>query len=109
MAALFALEFCCEMGFFNIESEDDSLQVINGLCSPDFFLYRIGHTLYGTINQKVSYFSVCKWSHCCREANEVAHVLARKASSKCLSHCWVEDLSFFMSSASFRDVLVSRL
>jgi hypothetical protein len=61
------------------------------------------------INQKVSYFSVCKWSHCCREANEVAHVLARKASSKCLSHCWVEDLSFFMSSASFRDVLVSRL
>jgi hypothetical protein len=31
MAALYALEFCCEMGFVNIESEGDSLQVIKGL------------------------------------------------------------------------------
>jgi ribonuclease HI len=108
MAALFALEFCCEMGFSNIESEGDSLQVIKGLCTPDFSLDRIGYFMEA-IKQKVSCFSVCKWSHCCREANVVAHVLARKASSKCLSYCWVEDLPFFISSASYRDLLVSRL
>jgi hypothetical protein len=89
MTALCAMEFCCDMGFVNIESEGDSLQVIKGLCKP--------------------YFSVCKWSHCCREANEVAHLLARKASSHCLSHVWVEDLPLFIYSSSFRDLLASRL
>jgi hypothetical protein len=39
----------------------------------------------------------------------VAHILARKASSKCLSHVWVEELPLFISSAAFRDFLVSRL
>jgi hypothetical protein len=96
------------MGFVNIESDGDSLQVIKGLCSLDFSLDRIGHFM-DAIKQKISCFSVCKWSHCCREANEVVHILIRKASSKCLSHCLVEDLPFFISSASFRDLLVSRL
>jgi hypothetical protein len=111
MAALFALEFCCEMGFVNIKSEGDSLQVIKGLCSPEFSLDTIGHFM-DAIKQKVSCFSVCKWSYCCREASEVAYILPRKASSKCLSHVWVEDLPFFfffISSTSFRDLLASRL
>jgi hypothetical protein len=108
MAALFALKFCCEMSFVNIESEGDSLQVIKGLCSPEFSLDRIGHFM-DAIKQKVSCFFVCKWSHCCREANEVAHILVRNTSSKCLSHVWVEDLPFFISSTSFKDLLNSRL
>jgi ribonuclease HI len=108
MAALCAMEFCCDMGFVNIESEGDSLQVIKGLCRPDFSLDRIRHFM-DAIKQKISRFSVCKWSHYCREANEVAHLLARKASSHCLSHVWVEDLPLFISSSSFRDLLASRL
>jgi hypothetical protein len=108
MAALFTLRFCCEISFINIKSESDSLQVIKGLCSPEFFLDRIEHFM-DAIKQKISCFSVCKWSHCCRETNEVAHILARKASSKCLSHVWVEDLPFFISSTSFRNFLASRL
>jgi ribonuclease HI len=108
VAALFALYFCFEMGFTNIVSEGDSLQVIKGLCVPDFFIDRIWHFMEA-IRQKASCFSVCKWSHCCRETNEVAHVLARKASSKCLSFCWVEELPFFISSAFYRAHLVSRL
>jgi hypothetical protein len=108
MTALCAMEFCCDMGFVNIESEGDSLQVIKGLCKSDFSLDRIGHFMVA-IKQKISYFSVCKWSHCCREANEVANLLARKASSHCLSHVWVEDLPLFISSSFFRDLLASRL
>jgi ribonuclease HI len=108
MAFLFALEFCCEMGFVNIESKGDSLQVMKGLCSSDFSLDRIGHFM-DAIKQKISYFSICKWSHCYREVNEVAHILARKTFPKCLSHCCVENLPFFISLASFRDLLISRL
>jgi ribonuclease HI len=108
MAALFALEFGYEMDFVNIESEGDSLQVIKGLCNPDFSLDRFGHFM-DAIKQKASCFFVCKWRHCYREANEVAHILARKASSICLSHVWVEDLPYFISSTSFRDLLASRL
>lgn len=33
-----------------------------------------------------SCFSVGKWSYCFREANEVVHILTRKAFSKCLSY-----------------------
>jgi len=108
MAALFALEFGYEMDFVNIESEGDSLQVIKGLCNPDFSLDRFGHFM-DAIKQKASCFFVCKWRHCYREANEVAHILVRKASSICLSHVWVEDLPYFISSTSFRDLLASRL
>jgi hypothetical protein len=74
----------------------------------NFSLDRIGHFV-DAIKQKASCFSVCNWSHCCREANEVTHILARKASSKCFSHVWVEELPLFISSAAFRDFLVSRL
>lgn len=102
------MEFCCEIGFVNIESEGDSLQVIKGLCSLEFSINRIEHFM-DAIKQKVSCFSICKWSLCCKEANEVAHILARKASAKCLSHVWVDDLSFFISSTSFRGLLASRL
>jgi len=108
MAALFALDFCLDLGLANIVCEGDSLQVIKGICNEDGQQDRIGHFLLG-ISQRASCFSVCKWSHCCREANVVAHLLARKASSMCLSCCWIEVLPLFMSSASLRDFLVSKL
>jgi len=109
MAALAALDFCSDMGCVSIECEGDSLQIIKGVSSSDHSLDRIGHFL-DAIKQKVAGFSVCKWSHCFRDANEVAHLLARRASSKDdFSHVWVEDMPLFISSVSFRNLLVSRL
>jgi hypothetical protein len=108
MVAFFALEFCCEIGYVNIESEGGSLQIIKGVCSSDYSLVRIGHFL-DAIKQKVASFSVCKWSHCYRDANEVAHILARRASSTGLSHVWVEEMLVFISPACLRDFLVSKL
>jgi hypothetical protein len=107
MAALFALEFCIVMGCSKIVSEGDSLQVIKRMCDPDALLDRIGHYMEA-IRQKASSFSVCTWVHCCREANVVAHILVREASSKCLSNCWVEEMTLFISIASYRNYLVSR-
>ncbi|XP_062171126.1 uncharacterized protein LOC133876913 [Alnus glutinosa] len=108
MATLVALDFCCEMGYVNIQCESDSLQIIKGVCNSDHPLDRIGHFI-DAIKQKAAGFSVCKWSHCYRDANEVAHILAKRASSNGISHVWVEEMPLFISSASFRDLLVSRL
>jgi hypothetical protein len=55
MSTLCAMEFCCDMGFVNIESGGDSLQVIKSLCRPDFSLDRIGHFM-DAIKQKISFF-----------------------------------------------------
>jgi len=88
MATLFALEFCCELGYVNVVSEGDSLQIIKGVCDSDYSLDRIGHFL-DAIRQKVSEFSECKWSHCPRDANKVAHCLARRASSLGLCNVWL--------------------
>jgi hypothetical protein len=85
MVALLAIDFCMEMGFSKIVSECDSLQVIKDPSSL-FFFFRIGHYVE-TIRQKASEFSSWSWIHCRREANDVAHVLAKEASSKCLSNC----------------------
>jgi hypothetical protein len=108
MAALFALEFCCDLGYVNVVSEGDSLQIIKAVCDSDYPLHKIGHFLEA-IKQKAGGFSVCNWSHCARDANEVAHLLARRASSYGLCNVWTETLPLFISSACFRDFLVSRL
>lgn len=108
MAALAALDFYSELGVVSIECEGDSLQIIKGVSSTGHSLDRIGHFL-DAIKQKAASFSVCKWSHCLRNANEVAHLLARRASSRCFSHVWVEEMPLFISAASFRDLSVSRL
>jgi len=108
MAALVALDFCSDLGVNNIECEGDSLQIIKGVSSTDYTLDRIGHFL-DAIKQKAASFLVCNWSHCFREANEVAHLLARRASFRCCSNVWVEDMPLFISSVSFRDQMVSRL
>lgn len=107
IAAIFALEFCIVIGCSKIVSEDDSLPDIKRMCDPDALLDRIGHYMEA-IRQKASTFSVCTWVHCCKEANVVAHVLVREASSKYLSNCWVEEMPLFISTASYRDYLVSR-
>jgi hypothetical protein len=108
MAALFALELCCDLGYVNIVSEGDSLQIIKGVCDSDYPLDRIGHFLEA-IKQKVGGFSVCKWSHCSRDANEVAHLLARRASLYGLCNVWTDNMPLFISSACIRDFLVFRL
>jgi len=60
--------------------EGDSLRVIKEICDLRSLYVRIGHYVEA-IRQNASRFSSCSWVHCCREANDVAHVLAREASS----------------------------
>jgi ribonuclease HI len=102
MAALAALDFCCDLGMDSIECEGDSLQIIKAVSSSGHSLDIIGHFL-DALKLKAASLSTCKWNHCLREANEVAHLLARRASLRCFSHVWVEAMPLFIASASFRD------
>jgi ribonuclease HI len=108
MAAYSAMNFCKDMGFSKIICEGDSLQVVKAICDPSSTFVKIGHFV-DAIRKDASDFTSCSWAHCCREANVVAHQLDRKASSKCLSYSWIEEMPLFISDASFRDLLVSRL
>jgi ABC-type uncharacterized transport system permease subunit len=45
MAALFALEFCNALGYVNVVSEGDSLQVIKAITDSEYHLHKIGHFL----------------------------------------------------------------
>jgi ribonuclease HI len=112
MAAYSALILCKNMGFFRIICEGDSLQVVKATCDPNSSFVKIGHfvdAIKKEASDLVSDLVSCSWFHCCREANIVAHQLAREASSKCLSHCWFEEMPLFISNASFRDLMASRL
>jgi len=108
MAAYSALIFCKNMGFSSIICEGDSIQVVKAICDPNSSFVKIGHFV-DAIRKEASDLISCSWFHCCREANIVAHQLAREASSKCLSHCWFEEMPLFISNASFRNLIAYRL
>jgi ribonuclease HI len=96
MAAYSALNFCKEMGFSKVICECDSLQVVKAICDPSSPYVKIGHFVEA-IRKDASEFISCSWFHCYREANVVAHQLAREASSKYLSYSWIEEMPLFIS------------
>jgi hypothetical protein len=63
--------------------------VIQEINAPHSLHARIGHFV-DAIKQELRCFSYCSWIHCYRESNCVAHVIAKKASSLCLSRTWIE-------------------
>jgi hypothetical protein len=71
------------------------------------FLFELGQYVE-TIRQKASRFFICFWVHCCKEANVVAHILARETSSKCLFNCWIEEMPSFISVVSYRDSFINK-
>lgn len=79
MAAYSALNFYKEMGFSKIICEGDSLQVVKAICDPSSHYVKIGHFVEA-IGKDAFEFIYCSWFHCCREANVIAHQLAREAS-----------------------------
>jgi hypothetical protein len=80
--------------------EGDSLQVIQEICDLRSLYVRIGHYVEA-IRQNASRLSFCYWVYCCREANDIVHVLAREASS--MSICLVLFLMFLMETFWFLD------
>jgi len=104
MAALFAISFCREVGFFEVMFEGDALQVAQEINTGNPPLSRIGHFVE-SIRKELEGFRFSSVSYCCREANCVAHELAKKASSKGIDEVWLEEWPNFISEVVCRIIV----
>jgi ribonuclease HI len=90
-AALQAILFCKELGFFDICFEGDSLQVVKE-CSTDLAnMSRYGHILDG-IKSGLQSFRSANIVHVKREANSAAHRLARATITHVVDSIWMEEI-----------------
>lgn len=90
IAALRAVEFCKEVGAFDINLEGDSLLVVKAICESQTSWLRYGQIIDDI---KLVLGSLRSWSirHIRREANVAAHVLAKYAILNFDSHVWLEE------------------
>jgi len=90
MAALFAVQFCIEVGFFDVVFEGDAQTVIKEIDSQPPHLSRIGHF----IESIASVRQQCRNSNFVyvhRSINGAAHVLACEAAFSNVNETWLED------------------
>jgi ribonuclease HI len=94
-AALKAVEFCCDLGLWNILLEGDALEIVNALLLDDPSWSRYGHLIDDT---KLLLQRFCSWEvqHVKRGANMAAHSLAKGALRQSLEQIWLEDSPVFI-------------
>jgi len=91
MAALSAMYFCREVGFFDVILEGDAKQVLQTINSNPHFLSKFGHFIESIHHEKRNFRSV-DFSFIPREGNAVAHALAAEASKQKVNNAWFEEL-----------------
>jgi hypothetical protein len=88
ISALLAVLFAKEMGFTDVFFEGDDLQVIQALSTTPPHLHWFGHFVE-SILLELQYFKSFSFAHCRRDANGVAHSLAKAVASQCLEARWI--------------------
>jgi ribonuclease HI len=106
MAALSAMYFCREVGFFDVILEGDAKQVLQAINSNPHFLSKFGHFIESIHHEKRNFRSV-DFSFIPREGNAVAHALAAEASKQKVNNAWLEELPSRFSSFVTRDQIGS--
>jgi ribonuclease HI len=91
MAASYAVNFCSEVGLFNVIFEGDALNVIREVNSNPPFLSRSGHFVEGS-KQDVYHLRSFAFVHIPRVLNEAAHTLAKSAAASLCDDVWLEDI-----------------
>ncbi|KAG2726715.1 hypothetical protein I3760_01G126500 [Carya illinoinensis] len=102
MAIFRGLQMCATMGIPKILVESDSLLCIEGLQYNNMHQSLLGG-LYMEIQSLVSRFVCCDFSHVYREGNQVAHRLARFASSIVSIAVWWDCIPDCISQAVWLD------
>jgi ribonuclease HI len=107
MAALEAILFCKNAGFFTVLLEGDAKQMVNEVNNSFLNLSTAGHFIEGIIleMQWLKYESMV---YVGREANNVTRCLANEAFSMAVDSVWLEDIPRCILHALLRDVLVPR-
>jgi hypothetical protein len=104
LAALWAVKFSKEVGFFEVILEGDVLQVVKDIMSPVPHLSKSGH-ITESILQELYGFRAATFVHVKRECNRVAHTLARLAVDQNYLNCWLEEAPACISDLIFRERL----
>jgi len=102
MAALLAVQFSKEVGFFDVILEGDAAKVINEINSEPPYSSRIGHFLENIHIEKGCFRSVL-FSFIPRECNSAAHNLAKEASNNFVDNCWLEEMTMCVRSIVLRE------
>jgi ribonuclease HI len=102
MTALEAILFCKQVGFFNVLLEEDAKQVVNDGNHGSLNLSTAGHFIEGIVSEMQG-FKYATLVYVGREANNVAHCLAKEASSKVVDLVWFEDILHCILHALLRD------
>lgn len=98
LSAWVAVNLGCGLGLTHVHLEGDSLIVIDALKKEGPCWSSFGHLIGDTQTclQRMQCFSV---SHVRREANNVAHVLAKLSLSQSINKVWREDCPILIQNA----------
>lgn len=89
LAALYAVNFCREMNFYDILMEGDALQIVSAVKMESKYWSRYGHIVDGI---KVGLHTLRSWhiDHVKRDANTTAHSLAQEAILSVIDKVYIE-------------------
>jgi len=90
MGAWQAVVMCCDLRFPLIVLEGDSLIVVSALNKEEPYWSSFGHIIED-IRAKLQNIPSVRVQHVSRDANKVAHVLAKAAVSQMLDNSWIEE------------------
>ena len=93
------------MGLNNIVAESDSLETIHSRCGVSRW-WNNSSSIYADCVDLASSVGSVSFQHCPREANEVAHELARNSLINNLSCIWDDDPPSFILGKLVNDVTI---
>jgi ribonuclease HI len=102
MAALQAMQFSKDAGFWEVIFEGDAAQVVKEIMSDPPLLSKAGHFIE-SIQQDMHHFRSASFQAIPRDCNTAAHNLAKKASHNNIDLYWLEDTPSCVSNIIFRE------
>jgi hypothetical protein len=100
------VQFIKEVGFFDAIFERDAVQVISEINSGPPYLSRLGHFLE-SIHMEKQFLRLCTFSFMSRDANFIAHCLAKETACNKTDMCWLEDIPQSIFSIVLKEAVCS--
>jgi hypothetical protein len=99
------LELANRMSSSRVQAESDSTDIIDA-CKGDERWWNEASAVFADCVDLATSIGDVSFSHCPREANGVAHELARFCYSNCLSCNWIDEPPRFLLDSLLNDVTV---
>ena len=99
------LQLAVKLGCSNVVAESDSIQVVQA-CTGEEPWWNAAATIFADCVDLVTNIGSVKFSHCLREANQVAHELAKDSFINRSSSSWMAEAPNFIVSNLINDVII---